>query len=92
MVGYGWRFGGCIKSSRRRKGNKHIDRTYEVPAEGIVDLSESTAQRVQLCARLTALLELALEPRKDMIKGEPALAWRSHVPAHAAHANETLGH
>ena len=55
-------------------------------------LVHSASKGMELSTRVSALLELALEPREDMIKGEPALAWRSHVPAHAAHANETLGH
>ena len=64
--------------------------TYEVPAEGIVDLREAAAERVQLRARLAALLELALEAAEDVVEREAALARHADVPAHAAHPDEAL--
>lgn len=57
-----------------------------------MNLVHSTGQGMKLGAGVPALLELALEPCEDVIERKPALAWRSHVPAHASHADEALGH
>ena len=65
--------------------------TYEVPAEGIVDLREAAAERVQLRARLAALLELALEAAEDVVERERVLSRRTGGPAtHAADAGHLL--
>lgn len=57
-----------------------------------MDFVHSTCQGVKLCSSVSALLQLALEPGKDVVEREAALARWSHVPAHASHANEALGH
>jgi hypothetical protein len=53
-----------------------------------VDLAHRVRQAVKLCTGLAALLQLALQPRDDVVEREARLAgWTEG--AHAAHAAET---
>jgi len=49
-----------------------------------------TGKRVQLGTSLTSFLKLALKAAENVVEGDAALAWYSHIGAHAAHTSERL--
>jgi hypothetical protein len=54
-------------------------------------ISHGPSEIMQLRTRLPALLQLALEPTQDMVKGQPALPRRADVrAAHLTHPPKTL--
>lgn len=68
----------------------YIERTYEVSTERVMDLCESTTQRVQLGTSLPALLEFSLQSAQDVVECETTLPWCPHIPTHTAHADKPL--
>jgi hypothetical protein len=55
-------------------------KTYRRPAEGIVNSIYPPRKVMQLRTRLPTLLQLSLEPVKNMIERQATLPGRSHAP------------
>ena len=64
--------------------------THQIAPQRVVDFVHGTRERVKLGARVSALLQLALQPAKDVVESKATLPRQADIPAHSAHANQTL--